>query len=41
MWLRGKGSLKREDQQYGEWMQAEQVRQTQKSVVVISGSSHS
>ena len=41
MWLRGKGSLKREDQQYGEWMQAEQVRQTRKSVVVISGSSHS
>ena len=25
VWLRGKGRLKREDQQYGEWMRAEQV----------------
>ena len=39
VWPRGKGNLKREDQQYGEWMRAEQVRQTQKSVAVISGSS--
>ena len=26
MWLRAKGNLKREDQQYGEWMRAKQVR---------------
>ena len=41
IWLRGKGSLKREEQQYGEWMRAEQVRQTRKSVAVILGSSRS
>ena len=38
MWLRGKGTLKKDDQQYGEWMRAEQFRQTRKSVAVISGS---
>ena len=41
MWLRGKGNLKRKDQQYVEWIRAEQVRQSWKSVIVISGSSHS
>ena len=41
MWLKGKGNLKREDQQYGEWMRAEQVRQTRKSVAVISSNSRS
>ena len=38
MWLRGKGTLKKDDQQYGEWMRAEQFRQTRKSVAVVSGS---
>ena len=41
MWLRGKGNLKRKDQQYVEWIRAEQVRQSWKSVIVISSSSHS
>ena len=41
IWLRGKGSLKREEQQYGEWLRADQVRQSRKSVAVIPGSSRS
>ncbi|KAL0015774.1 hypothetical protein SO802_002843 [Lithocarpus litseifolius] len=41
VWLRGKGNLKKEDQQYGEWMRAKQFRQSRKSVAVISGSSRS
>ena len=41
MWLRSKGNLKKEDQQYGEWLRAEQTRQTKKSVAVISGSARS
>ena len=41
MWLRGKGTLKKEDQHYGEWMRAKLTRQTRKLVAVISGSSRS
>nr|POF26723.1 hypothetical protein CFP56_71386 [Quercus suber] len=35
------GNLKKEDQQYGEWLRAKQTRQTKKSVAVISGSARS
>ena len=38
MWLRGKGTLKKEDQQYGEWMRAKQFRQIRKSIAIMSGS---
>ena len=38
MWLRGKGSLRKEDQQFGEWLCADSVRGVRKSVIVISGS---
>ena len=41
MWLRGKGTLKKEDQQYNEWMRAKLTRQTRKLVAVISSSSRS
>lgn len=39
VWLRGKGNLKKEDQPYGEWMQAEQFKKSRKSVAMTSGSS--
>lgn len=41
MWLQGKGKLKKEDQQYREWLRADMVRHTRKSVAVISGASRS
>ena len=41
IWVRGKGSLKREEQQYGEWLRADQFRLSRKSVAVIPGSSRS
>ena len=37
VWLRGKGRLKKEEQQYGEWLRAEPVRRARKTVVVVSG----
>ena len=37
VWLRGRGKLSRDDQQYGEWLQAESIRQSKKTVAVISG----
>ena len=37
MWLSGKGNLKKEDQQYGDWRRVEQVRPFRKSVVVVAG----
>nr|POE98201.1 uncharacterized protein CFP56_72581 [Quercus suber] len=37
VWLRGRGKLSRDDQQYGEWLRAEPVRQSKKTVAVISG----
>ena len=37
VWLRGKGNLKKEDQQYGDWRRAEQVRPFRKFVVVVAG----
>lgn len=40
MWLRGRGKLRREDQQYGEWLRVELIRQGRKTVVVISGKAH-
>lgn len=36
VWLKGKGSLKKENQQYDEWLCAESLRQNRKSVVVVS-----
>ena len=41
VWLQGKGKLRKEDQQYGEWLRADMVRHTRKSVAVISGASQS
>ena len=37
VWLRGRGKLSRDDQQYREWLRAEPVRQSKKTVAVISG----
>ena len=43
VWLRGKGNLKKEEQQYGDWLRAKLVRNTKKkkkkTVVVVFGSS--
>ena len=41
IWLQGRGKLRKEDQQYGEWLRADMVRNTRKSVAVISSSSRS
>ena len=35
LWLRGKSSLKKDEQQFGDWMRAEPIRSSRKSVVVI------
>ena len=40
-WLLGKGSLLRDEQQYGEWLRVEPLRSSWKIVVVILGSSYS
>ena len=40
MWLRGRGKLRREDQQYGEWLRAKHIRQGRKTIAVISGKAH-
>lgn len=39
VWLRGKGHLNREEQQYGAWMSADLVRIIRKTVAVIPGAS--
>ena len=39
MWFQGKGSLKKNEQQYGEWLHANLVRQSRKTIVVVSGTS--
>nr|POE82681.1 hypothetical protein CFP56_61986 [Quercus suber] len=41
VWLRSMGWLKREDQQYGDWLRVDAVRATRKTVTVISGAAHS
>nr|POE91586.1 hypothetical protein CFP56_25630 [Quercus suber] len=41
MWLQGKGKLRKEDQQYGDWLRADMVRHTRRSIAVISGASRS
>ena len=41
MGLRNKGRLRKEDQQYGEWLQADSVRAIHKSVATISGAARS
>ena len=38
VWLKGKGSLKKEDQEYDEWLCAKPLWQNKKSVVMVSGS---
>ena len=38
VWLRGKERLKKEEQQYGEWLRVEPVRHTRKTMVVVLGS---
>ena len=40
-WLRGKGNLRKEDQQFGEWLRADSVRLAKKFVTVILGASRS
>ena len=37
VWLRSMGRLRREDQQYGDWLRADTFRTTRKTVAVISG----
>ena len=39
--MRGKGFLRKEEQQYGEWLRAEPLRVTRKTVVVVLGTSRS
>ena len=41
LWLRGKGSLKKDEQQFGDWIRVETLRSLRKSVVVISGCAQS
>nr|POE78263.1 uncharacterized protein CFP56_51501 [Quercus suber] len=41
MWLHNKGRLRKEDQQYGEWLRANSVRATRKTVATIPGAAHS
>ena len=41
MWLRNKGRLRKEDQQYGEWLRADSVRAIRRSVATISGAARS
>ena len=38
VWLKGKGSLKKEDQEYDEWLCAKPLWQNKKSVVMVSRS---
>ena len=37
LWLRSKGNLKKEEQQYGDWLRAETVRSSRKTVVTVAG----
>ena len=39
VWLKGKGSLKKDEQQYGEWLRANPLRQSRKTIVVEPGTS--
>ena len=39
VWFRGKGSLKKDEQQYREWLRANPIRQSRKTIVVVSGTS--
>ena len=41
VWLRGNGFLRKEDKQYGEWLRAEPVRASRKTVVVVPSTSRS
>ena len=35
LWLKGKGSLKKDKQQFGDWMRAKTIRSSRKSIAVI------
>lgn len=37
VWLRGKGNLRKEDQQFGEWLRADSVRMAKNFITVIFG----
>ena len=39
VWLTSRKKLRKEDQQFGDWLRAEQFRSFRKSVVVVAGSS--
>ncbi|XP_065621980.1 uncharacterized protein At4g02000-like [Quercus suber] len=41
LWLRSKGGLKKDEQQFGDWMRAEMIRSSRKSVAVIPGRARS
>ena len=41
LWLSSMGRLRREDQQYGDWLRAEAVRASRKTVTVIVGAARS
>ena len=41
VWLSGKGNLRKEDQQFSEWLRADSIRLAKKSVTIILGSSRS
>ena len=38
LWIRGKGNLRKEDQPFSEWLRADSMRGSRKSVTVIPGS---
>ena len=37
LWLQSKGNLKKEEQQYGDWLRANTVRSFRKTVVTVAG----
>lgn len=37
LWLRGKGSLKKEDMQFGEWLRENLVKITRRTITVVAG----
>ena len=41
MWLHNKGKLRKEGQQYGEWLRADSIRAIRKSVATIPGAARS
>ena len=41
MWLCSKGRLRKEDQQYGDWLRADSVRVVRKTLATISRAARS